>query len=109
MRSFFLTLLVLPFFAVVTSAGELYGTITDGTRPIAAGAKVTIEASGKIYAAETDKFGSYRIFVKEKGKCVLTVHLKDRTASADLFSYDRSTRYDWILEVQNDKSQLRRK
>jgi len=109
MRSLILTLFVLLLFTVVAPAGELYGTITDGTRPIAAGVKVTIGVSEKVYSVETDKFGSYRVLVKEKEKCVLTVHLKDQTASADLFSYDRSTRYDWILEVRNDKALLRRK
>jgi hypothetical protein len=90
-------------------AGEVYGTITDGSRPVAAGVKVEIAASGKVYAAETDKFGSYRIVVKEKGKCMLTVHLKDQTAALELFSYDRSTRYDWILETKDGKLSLRRK
>jgi hypothetical protein len=91
------------------SAGELYGSITDGTKPVGGGVKMEISVSGKVYGAETDKFGSYRIFVKEKGKCTLTVHLKDQTAAVELFSYDKSTRYDWILGTQEGKPSLRRK
>jgi len=91
------------------SAGELYGTITDGTKPVGGGVKLEITSSGKVYGGETDKFGSYRIFVKEKGKCTLTVHVKDQTAAVELFSYDKSTRYDWILDTHEGKLMLRRK
>jgi hypothetical protein len=91
------------------SAGELYGTITDGTKPVGGGVKMEISSSGKVYSTETDKFGSYRIFVKEKGKCTFTVYLKDHTAAVELFSYDKSTRYDWICEMQGGKALLRRK
>lgn len=90
-------------------AGEVYGKITDGKRPVAAGVKVEIAVSGKVYTAETDRFGSYRIVVREKGKCKLTVHLKEQSPSFEIFSYDRSTRYDWILETKDENLSLRRK
>jgi hypothetical protein len=101
--------LALFFSASLTMAGELYGTITDGDRPVGSGVKVEITAAGKAYAGETNKFGAYRLFVKEKGKCTLTVQMKSGTATAELFSYDKSTRYDWICETQDGKPQLRRK
>jgi hypothetical protein len=109
MRSLAMAILTVLLSTPAVLAGELYGTITDGTRPVGAGLKVDVNASGKVYTVETDKFGSYRMFVKEKGKCTLTVHLKDSTAAAELFSYDKSTRYDWILETQGGKALLRRK
>lgn len=90
-------------------AGEVFGTITEGNKPVAAGVKLEISVSGKTYAAETDRFGAYRVIVKEKGKCTLTLHVQDQTPSVNLFSYDRSTRYDWILETKNGKLSLRRK
>jgi hypothetical protein len=99
--------LLLPAASVV--AGEVYGTITDGSKPVAAGIKVEISKSGQVYSAETDKFGSYRIYVKEKGKCTLTVRTKDQAATVDLYSYDKSTRYDWVLEVKDGKLSIRRK
>jgi hypothetical protein len=99
--------LLLPAASVV--AGEVYGTITDGSKPVAAGIKVEISTSGQVYSAETDKFGSYRIYVKEKGKCTLTVRTKDQAATVDLYSYDKSTRYDWVLEVKDGKLSIRRK
>ena len=109
MKSTVIVLLALFVFASPVLAGELYGTIIDGKKPIAAGVKVEIAVSGKSYTAETGKFGSYRIAVKEKGKCTLTVHVGGQSPSVDLFSYDRSTRYDWVLETNDGKLSLRRK
>jgi hypothetical protein len=76
---------------------------------VAAGTKVEIGASGKTYSAETDKFGSYRIVVKEKGKCTFTIHTKEQSPSAELFSYDKSTRYNWNLQTKDGKLSLQRK
>lgn len=109
MKSLVRLLLALLLSASWAGAGEVYGTITDGSKPVAAGIKVEIIAPGKVYTVETDKFGSYRIFAKERGKCKLTVHLKEQSPSIELFSYDKSTRYDWVLETKDGKLSLRRK
>ena len=109
MKSMSTVLMALLLFAFPLTAGEIFGTITDGTKPVPAGVKVTIARSGKVDSTETDKFGSYRIVVKEKGKCVLTVHMKDQAPSQEVFSYDKSMRYDWILETIDEKLTLRRK
>lgn len=109
MKSITLVLLTLLLFSSRAVAGEMYGTITEGGKPVAAGLKVEINAAGKIHAGETDKFGSYRIFVKEKGKCTLTLHIKGQLPSAELISFDKSNRYDWILEAKEGKLSLRRK
>jgi hypothetical protein len=109
MRQTIIMLLFLFAVAGQAAAGEVFGTITDGSKPVAAGVKVEISASGVVYATETDKFGSYRLFVKEKGKCVLTLSLSNQKPSAELFSYDKSTRYDWIVETKDGKLSLRRK
>ncbi len=99
--------LLLPVSRV--AAGEVYGTITDGSKSVPAGVKVEIGASGHVYSAETDKFGSYRIYVKEKGKCTLTVRTRDQAPTVDLYSYEKSTRYDWVLEAKDGKLSIRRK
>ena len=104
-----IVLLTLLFSASPVLAGEVYGKVTDGRRPVPAGVKVEIAVHGNVYTTETDKFGSYRIVVREKGKCRFTVHLENQSASQRLFSYDRSMRYDWILETKDGKLLLRRK
>lgn len=96
-------------FAATVHAGEIYGTVTDGGKPVPAGVKVEIKVAGKVYAGETDKFGSYRIVVKEKGKGTLTVHHGGQSPSLGLFSYDKSTRYDWILVTKDSTLSIRRK
>jgi hypothetical protein len=92
-----------------TWAGEMYGSITQGDKPVGEKVKVEVSAAGKSTAGETDKNGSYRIFVKEKGKCTFSVHYKDQVATTDIFSYDKSLRYDWVLELKDGKYQLKRK
>jgi hypothetical protein len=111
MRSIAVALLVLLFAVPRATAGEVFGTVTDGGKPVPTGVKVVITApGGKTYAGETDKFGSYRIFVKEKGKCTITVTLKEDLApEAELVSFDKSTRYDWVLVSEEGKTILRRK
>lgn len=109
MKSFLIVAFALLLPASRVLGGEVYGTITEGSKPVPAGVKVEIGASGHVYSAETDKFGSYRIYVKEKGKCTLTVRTKDQAPVIDLYSYDKSTRYDWVLETKDGKLSLRRK
>jgi hypothetical protein len=109
MKSLVGTLLALLLSASGAAAGEVYGTIIDGSKPVPAGVRVEIITTGKVYTVETDKFGSYRIFAKEKGKCKLTVHLKEQSPSIELFSYDKSTRYDWVLDTKDGKLSIRRK
>jgi hypothetical protein len=101
--------LLLLLAASFASAGEIFGTITDADKPIAAGVKVEIAVAGNTYAGETDKFGSYRIFAKDKGKGTLKVLYKDQTPGADIFSFDKATRYDWTVENTDGKLSLKRK
>jgi len=109
MKSTGILLLALLLFATPVLAGELFGTIMYEGKPVAAGVKVEIAVSGKVYTAQTDKFGSYRIVLKEKGKCTLTLRLKEQSPSHEVYSYDRSTRYDWLVETKDGKLSLRRK
>jgi hypothetical protein len=109
MKTSGLVLLALLLPASRVTAGELYGTIADGGKPLAPGVKVEISAPDTAYSTVTDKFGSYRLFVKEKGKCTLTVSVRDQSPSVGLVSYDKSTRYDWILETKDGKLSLRRR
>ncbi len=90
-------------------AGELYGTIIEAGKPIPAGTKIEVTVSGKIFAGETDKYGAYRIFAAEKGKGVLTAFYKNQKLAADIFSYERATRYDWTVEVVEGKMTLKRR
>jgi hypothetical protein len=90
-------------------AGEIFGTITEADKPVAAGMKVEVAIAGNTYSGETDKFGTYHVFAKDKGKGTLKVSYKDQAPAADIFSYDKATRYDWTVENAGGKLSLKRK
>ena len=77
MRTLFLTMLCLAIACTTALAGEFYGTIREGGKPVKAGTKVDVKCAKGAYSAETDNLGSYRLFVPEQGKCVLSVKSGD--------------------------------
>ncbi len=103
-------LAIFSFLSTATAlAGELFGTISEVDKPIAAGVKVEVTAGDKTYSTETDKFGSYRLFVKEKGKCTLKVYYKGQMPTFSVGSFEKSTRYDFLLTQKDGKYTLGRK
>jgi hypothetical protein len=108
MKALFLLLFV-SLATYCAMAGEIYGTITDAGKPVPAGIKVEVSVAGNNYAGETDKFGTYHVFATEKGKGSLTVQYKNQKPAADIFSYEKATRYDWTVESADGKLTLKRK
>ena len=100
---------IISLAASFAMAGEIYGTIVDGGKPVPAGVKVEVTVAEKSYTAETDKFGSYHVFAAGKGKGTLTAHYKGQKPAADIFSYEKATRYDWMVETADGKLTLKRK
>ena len=117
--------LLVCFVASDASAGRIFGDIKTDGKPVPAGLKVKIAvmapadtsaAKAKLKASPTvvdstvtDKFGSYKLAVKQTGKCVLTLQYEKQTLSLDVFSYKEATRYDLLLEKKEGKLSLRRK
>ncbi len=101
-------ILFLLFFSSML-AGEIYGTLREGGKAVSKGIKVEIVTPKKSYTTLTDTYGSYRLYVLEKGKCTFKVYYKNQTPSFDLYSYDKSTRYDMSLETKDGKYSLKRK
>lgn len=100
--------MLLLFFSTPVWAGEIYGSIRQGKRSIGAGTKVEIQCGRNAYAAETDRYGSYRLYLPEKGRCRLRVQVGARPPSMEIYSYEGSVRYDLVLERQGEKYFLRR-
>jgi hypothetical protein len=99
-------------------AGRVFGDIKLGDKPLPAGVAVKIERvtgddkKPTLVAADagaTDQYGSYKLMVKDPGKCQITVTYEKQTASLEVFSYKEATRYDLILEKKDGKLSLRRK
>ena len=100
---------IISLAASFAMAGEIYGTIVDGGKPVPAGVKVEVTIAGKSFTGETDKFGTYHVFAADKGKGTLTAYYKDNKPSADIFSYEKAMRYDWTVETVDGKPALKRK
>jgi hypothetical protein len=90
-------------------AGEMYGTITDAGKPVAAGVGVGQCGQASYPAVKTDKSGAYHLVVKEKGKCQLTVRYKNQSPAIEVASYDEGVQLDLTLELKDGSYTLRRK
>ena len=92
-------------------AGKLFGDIKLDGKPLPAGVKLKVQPPGEAAAVETttDKFGSYKLLVKEEGKCTLTVVYEKTTLDLMVFSAKEATRYDLVIEKKDGKLNLRRK
>jgi hypothetical protein len=97
--------------AVPAHAGKIFGDIKSDGKPVAAGVKVKVKPPGEAAAVETttDKFGSYKLVVKEEGKCTLTVVHEKSNLDLTVFSTKDATRYDLVIEKKDGKPALRRK
>ena len=107
MRTVFLATLCLAISCTTALAGEIYGTVKEGGKPIKAGTKVEVKCAKGSYSAETDNLGSYRLFVPEQGKCALSVKSSDGSPQMTVHSFEDSTRYNLVLEKKDGKSSLR--
>jgi beta-lactam-binding protein with PASTA domain len=96
-------------FTSAAMAGEIFGTIVDAGKPVPEGTKIEVTIGGKSFTGATDKFGTYHVFAAEKGKGTLTAHCKDQKPTADIFSFDKATRYDFTVETDDGKLTLKRK
>ncbi len=93
----------------VAVAGEIFGTITDAGKPLPEGTKIEVTVAGKSFTGATDKLGTYHVQASEKGKGTLTVYYKNQKPAADIFSFEKATRYDYIVETADGKLTLKRK
>jgi hypothetical protein len=95
--------LVAFFLPLRVLGGEIYGNITDGGKSVGVGVKVELTVGDKSYTAQTDRFGSYRVLVREKGKGVLKVNYLGQSPSLEVYSYDNAVRYNLVLEKKDNK------
>jgi len=107
MRKVFLAILCLAISCTTALAGEIYGTVKEGGKPIKAGTKVEVKCAKGSYSAETDKLGSYRLFAPEQGKCTLSVKSGDGAPQMTVTLFEDSARYNLVLEKKDGKASLR--
>ena len=107
-RAYILSLLILVF-TVQAFAGKIYGSISEGGKPVAQGVKVEVVCGTNNYPSQTDAYGAFNIFATDKGKCLMKVSYQGQTPSIEVNSYDNSVQYDLILEKQGGQYSLKRK
>ena len=111
MRSL-LIVFVLALAATPAVAGKIFGDISMDGKPVAAGIKVKVAKPGAAAVADTsatDKFGSYKLMVKEEGKTTLTVLYEKSALEIPVFSTKEPGRFDLVIEKKDGKLTLRRK
>jgi len=115
MRSIMLVIMscaVLVALPTSANAGRIFGDISVDGKPVPAGVKIKVTRPGSSAVADstvTDKFGSYKLTVKEEGKAVLTVLYNSKPLDLAVFSNKEAARYDLVVEKKDGKLTVRRK
>ena len=107
MKALTLSAILLVAAPALVGAGEIYGSIKEGGKPVKEGVKVEVACAGKTVAGETDKNGAYRVFAQDEGKCTLTVRIEGEAPSIAVDSFEDSARYNLVLEKKDGKYVLR--
>jgi hypothetical protein len=94
---------------VAAWAAEIHGTVSEGGKPIPAGAALKLECGQATATGKTDEFGSYSLKVGGTGECRLSLDYKGASPSITVTVYDRPSRYDLVVTDENGKPALRRK
>ena len=94
-----LLMLILPSAAF---AAQVFGMLTGNGRPIR-GARVLIQCEGNTYSGDTQDEGSYSVYVRQQGRCDLTVEYGQQTTRPfSVYSYGDPVRYDFELVQDSD-------
>lgn len=96
-------MLILFFVPVLSYAGEIYGTIKgDDGKPLT-NQVVQIKQNDKVVASTTtDANGYFTVTIKEVGKYKLEV-VGYNEAGFEVFSSNKSTRYNLLMNKAGDK------
>jgi uncharacterized GH25 family protein len=103
MKTTVLLILFLLLLPVLSQAGEIYGTLKgDDGKPLT-NQVVQIMQDAKVLAStKTDANGYFTITLKDVGKFKLEV-VGYKDASIEVFSSNKSTRYNLLMNKAGDK------
>jgi hypothetical protein len=98
-----IVMLILLLIPILSFAGEIYGTIKgDDGKPLT-NQVVQIKLNDKVMASDTtDTNGFFTVTIKEVGKFKLEV-VGYKEASIEVFSSNKSTRYNLLMNKAGDK------
>ncbi len=96
-------ILILLFIPILSYAGEIYGTIKGEDGKPLTNQVVQIKQNDKVVASTTtDTNGYFTVTIKEVGKFMLEV-VGYKEARFEVFSSNKSTRYNLLMQKAGDK------
>jgi len=98
--------LVYLIWAAVGQAAEIFGTISEGGKPLPAGVAVKLDCGASPITGTTDKFGSYSLKSSGSGDCNLTVTYNGASASLKVTLYEKPSRYDLVVKQEAGKLEV---
>lgn len=101
-------LLILTASPMTAVGGEIFGTLSLDGAPLA-NTPINVSIAGETYSTQTDEGGRYRLYVPQGGRATMAVGTGEQSASIEIFSSQRSVRYDLILGSENGEMSLRRR
>jgi len=103
MKTARILIFILLFMPVLSHAGEIYGTLKgDDGKPMTKQI-IQIMQNDKVVASDTtDTNGYFTVTIKEVGKLKFEV-VGYKGASLDVFSTNKSTRYNLVLNKSGEK------
>lgn len=110
MRYFSIFVLALLVFPGIALGGQVYGKLKEAGRSVPEGIVVTVScAKATPYSTKTDRYGSYRVYVPETGRCKLTVKKGGRSGEYTIRSSKDPVRYNFELVRKGNTYSLKRK
>jgi len=107
MRKVFLAILCLAISCTTALAGEIYGTVKEGGKPVKAGTKVEVKCAKEATARKRTNSDPIACSRPEQGKCTLSVKSGDGAPQMTVTLFEDSARYNLVLEKKDGKASLR--
>jgi hypothetical protein len=98
MKTMMLIFLALATFSTYALAGQIYGTIKNGSQPVSEGTEIVIAINGNNYSGITNQYGQYNIYVNETGQGRLIVTVSGQKQKyVNIYVFTNAARYDLDL------------
>jgi len=102
-----IALLIFLLIPILTHAGEIYGTIKgDDGKPLINQVVNIMQNDKVMVTSKTDANGYFTVTIAEVGKFTLVV-VGYKEASFEVFSSNKSTRYNLLMNKAGDKWNLK--
>ena len=92
---------------LVAPPGSIFGDVKLGEKYLSE-LPLTLKCGTESVQGKTDQAGSFRLTVKNGGRCTLDVSYEGQTASLDVVVFDKPSQYRLVLELKDGKYLLRR-